>query len=355
MLKTNLGSYLGNEIPVVTLGELGIPPESELTPPAPEQTPPADSEITPPAPEQQTPPVLPTFGDSDAFTLLTEKLGRTITSFDDLKPVEVPALDPQLKAIADWRERTGRPLEDWVKYSQDFKTLSELDIVRENIRLEFPEFTDEEVQLELSLNYISDEDDLENEKAEKSLNLKKAATKGRANLESLRLELDKAAPANLPKEVQDDLELAKYAKEEYAKSTQYRQEYGTGLKTAAASLDKIQLTLGDTVVDFNIPVEQRNSLPDYVNSVPHWKNQDGTDNHSAVIKDAVIIQNFEQLIKIAYEQGVSAGTEALATSASNINFKQTSAGAASSASTGFTVDGYDRMIGGNRISIGRRR
>ena len=47
---------------------------------------------------------------------LSEKLGREVKSFDELTESKNPLdKDPYLKGLADWREKTGRPIEDWIK------------------------------------------------------------------------------------------------------------------------------------------------------------------------------------------------------------------------------------------------
>ena len=90
--------------------------------------------------------------EQDLFKALSEKLGKEVTSFEQLKqePVQVEnplESDPVLKSLYEFRKTTGRPVEDFLKYNKDYSKVSDLEVVREYLTNEFPDLTNEEISL----------------------------------------------------------------------------------------------------------------------------------------------------------------------------------------------------------------
>jgi glutamyl/glutaminyl-tRNA synthetase len=86
--------------------------------------------------------------------------------------------------------------------------MEDIDIAREYLQLEYPTFDKSDIDLEMK-NFLPDDSDLENEADLKRLNLKKYATKGRAELESLRSELEKPSMKALAPEIQEKINFAR--------------------------------------------------------------------------------------------------------------------------------------------------
>ena len=112
-----------------------------------------------------------TVTDELLFKSLSEKLGKEVKSFDDLTPAPLE-IDPQVKALNEWREKTGRPIEDFFKYQRDFTQVNDLEIAREFLQIEYPTLTSDEISLELE-KFVPSEDDLDTDTAKKNLKLKK--------------------------------------------------------------------------------------------------------------------------------------------------------------------------------------
>lgn len=351
--------------PITTPVDPTVEPVVPVTPAVPPTPVDPIVPVTPVPPKQEVdnlPPTdkttdAPVFDESKIFETLSEKLGRKVESYDDLKPAEVTPLNPELQAIAEWSQKTGRPLAEWSKFQKDYTKMSDIDVVRESLQLEYPNLTNEEIQLELQ-SYVAHEDDLDGEAAKKSLELKKKATKGREVLNALRLELDTPATLNLPKDVKENIAFAEKLRVEYEKEQESNKAYTQGISTASSAFESLPIDLGEGLtIQYLVSPEDRNALPNLISTMPHWRNADGSPNHQAVVSDAVKIKNFDAIIKLAFEQGINKGKEALLKDGGNITLDQQAAAAAQeNKGTAIQVEGFREMMGGNgfKIKYGRR-
>lgn len=325
------------------------------------QQPVLDSSLKPNVSEPAQPSA-PQFTDESALTFLSEKLGRQVSSFDEFKPVENPLdKDPYLKSLHEWREKTGRPIQDFVKYQKDYNQLSDLDVAREFLQHEYPTLTPAEIQLELK-KFQATEDDLDSDVSMKNLELKKYATKGRNTLESLKVQFSEPLPntgqASFTPEVQQDLDLAKQVKLQQVQFQQAQQEYEQGLNAAAMKTEALPIQLSDDLtVNFKVSDETRKVLPNYISEMPHWKNSDGSWNHQAVASDAVKIKHFNEIIKLVYEQGLNAGKEDLSKQANNVTLGTTTTmqSQPNDGKKKGKIEDFDKFLGTQTLKIGKRR
>ena len=254
--------------------------------------------------------------DEQIFKSLSEKLDREITSFEDLTPHPVE-LDPQVKAIDDWSKKTGRPLEDFFKFQKDYTGVTDLDIARDYLQIEYPTLSPEEIELELE-QYTTADTDLDNETAKKALALKKYATKGRQVLNELKGDLGKPLEQNYSPEIKQQLEFAKNVQEQIKTNQEVGKAYGEGITEKALTTESIKLELGkDLTLDFEISEEDRKLIPAFINNTPQWRNEDGSWNHQNVVNDSIRIKNFDKMIKLAYEQGLNFGKDDILKKAKN--------------------------------------
>lgn len=266
-------------------------------------------EVKPEVPKPvETPEVTPEVTEEALLSLLSERLGRSISSVDDLKQKEV---DPEVEALLKWKEDTGLSLSDWSEYNKDFSSMKDLDVAREILSQEFPNFTDEEIEYSLK-DYIYDEDyDDDGDKMRKNINLKKFAKEGREKLESSKVNLPKGnKQPSLTKEQQEAINFANQFKETQAASAKATEDYNLNISKQSQSLEAIELNLKEGMtLKYSIPEETRRNLPKMVAEMPHWYNEDGSYNHANVVKDVAKVTNFDAMIQAAYNQGVESGKE----------------------------------------------
>lgn len=295
--------------------------------------------------------------DEQHLKYLSEKLGREIKSLSDLTPAETKNpldSDPYLKGLADWREKTGRPIEDWIKFQKDYTKVSDEQVAREFLQLQYPELTPEEINLEVNRKYLSSEDDFDDDKAIKNLELKKIASLGRKELQKLVSDLGNPTPANYTPEVQQDLEIAKQYKTLVKQNEDANKQYSQNIVSKASELKSIKLELADDVsLDFKLPEGSDKSLVNHINYAPSWKTEDGGWNHEAIVRDAAIISNFQSMLKLAYEQGKSSGADSIIKEAKNttLDNRSTSDSAIPNQNNGVQIEGLDNYLGKRGMSI----
>ena len=285
----------------------------------------------------QSEPVKPEVTDELVLSYLKDK-GIEVQSFDELtKPVApVAEEDPYIKELKAWRERTNRPIEDWVKF-QNLKTLKDDEVAREYLRQTYPDFTEAEINDELS-EFLPNEYDSETEANKKAREFKKLVIQGKKTLESLAVEFQQPNKQALPVEVQKDLELLNQFKSEYSKSTENVKKYQSGIESVAKAVTALPLKLSDQLsIDFKLTDVDKKELPTYISQMSHWRNEDGSDNHGAIVSDAIKIKYFDKIVGLIYEQGLNAGKEQLLNETSNVKI-QTRDNAVPTGEKGIKVD-----------------
>lgn len=315
----------------------------------------APSVITEPVQE-----VAPQINDDLVKSYLSEKLGTNVDNLDQLlsQPENPLDKDPYLKELYEWRAKTGRPIEDFARYQKDYSTMSDLDIAKEFLQHEYPTLTNAEVNLELK-KFVESDDDLDSDISLKKLELKKLATKGRAVLDTMRLEFSTPAntSAQLTPDVQQELDFARSVKSQNEKYQALQQEYNQGVTSASSAMENVTMKLSDDLsINFRVPQESKKDLPNFISDMPHWKNSDGSWNHQTIVSDGAKIKHFDDMMKLAYEQGLNAGKEDLSKQTNNITLdKQTQMNSqqGSNKKRG-KIEGFDSYLGQSKIGIKRR-
>ena len=130
----------------------------------------------------------------------------------------------------------------------------------------------------------------------------KMASKGRRKLTELTKEYGNVLGVqSYPEEVQKELLFAKQIKEQMEDSKQHGQSYTEGINKATETLDVFKLSLDDQLtLDFKVPVESKKNIPSFIDTMPHWRNEDGSFNHKNIIEDAVKIKHFDEMVRLAY-------------------------------------------------------
>ena len=285
---------------------------------------------------------------------LSEKLGRDVTSFDDLTPADPLAGNEYVKGLLEWQNKTGRPIEDYVKYQKDYSQVADIDIAREFLQIKYPTFTNDEIQFELERNFIAGEDDLESEIKVKSIDLKKFAAEGRSELDKLRMDLGKPNPQAFTAEVQEQLDFAKQVQAQIKANQEAQTKYTTDATKAVGMVENIELPLAEGVkLDFKVETSKE-ALTDMVLNSSQWKDDNGNVDHLAVARDAAKLANFDAMLKLAYEQGLAAGTDEVIKEAKNTTIDSTIKNAAEVQSgKGMVVEGLDNYLGKKGMSIRR--
>ena len=292
--------------------------------------------------------------DELALKYLNEKLGKQVNSFDELIEVKVENPlddDPYLKSLYEWRQKTGRPIEEFQKYQKDYNSVDDFEVARELLQLEYPTLTSDEIQLELE-RYAPDDLDDDREAAYKRLELKKLATRGREVLSSFKADLEKPSEALLSPELKQDLELARTVKENYARQQEETKVYSENIRLSSQKTETFEINLGDDLkLNFRIPDESKKELPTLIETMPHWRNEDGSWNHQAVVNDAIKIKHFDDMLKLAYEQGLNSGKEELIAETKNITLDSVNNTPQPNSSAKVQIEGLDDYLGSRGVKL----
>jgi len=302
--------------------------------------------------------------DEVVLKYLSEKQGVELSSVEDLFNKNAKTTDPlenypELKEIKSWQERTGRPVTDWVKFQKDYTSMSDEQVAREYLQVEFPDFNEEEISLELEDYLPSDNDEFSDDPRvalRKGVKLKKLASKARTELNKLRSEFDTVNPTSnsLTTEQQSDLKLASDYKEAVKKSQTQNESYTQGINQSTEALNEIKLNLGDNLeIDFKITAEDKKDIPQMIQRIDSWYNEDGSFNYDNIVQDTLKVKNFDKMLSMAYTQGKSAGVLEANKEESNITLdNRQTLDSRETESKGIIIE--DAPSFGRKLKFGRR-
>jgi hypothetical protein len=193
---------------------------------------------------------------------------------------------------------------------------------------------------------------LDSEAANKSRELKKYAIKGRKELDALKAELGTPSKTSITPEVKERLEFAERVQAQIATNNEQQKEYSEAIKKTALSTEGMRLVLTDDLsIDFKISEQDKKGIPALIEEMPHWRTEDGKWNHKAVVQDAIKIKHFDAMIKLAYEQGVNKGADELLKNAKNTTLGTSQAQQQDSGSKKPVIEGIDKLLGNNKLSM----
>lgn len=282
--------------------------EQDLDPPVPAQ--PVAKDLVPTEPDVPLQAEAPQITDDAMYNYLSEKLNRKIENVDDLTIREEKDLDPEVKQLLDWKEKTGLSLSKWSDYNKDFSNMGDMDVARELLSQQYPTFNKDELDYSLT-DFIFNEDmDDDADRIKKSIALKKFAADGRRELEGKQLKLISSEGQALTPQQQKDLDAYAQIQNNQVSAEAGQVQYVQDISKAAMSLDALNLKLSeDLTIKYDVSEGDRRSLSKTVTEMPHWYNADGSLNHSQVVKDGLKIRDFDTIVKKAYEQGLTVGQE----------------------------------------------
>lgn len=160
-------------------------------------------EVKPTNGQVKTPIIPNEWTDENVFKHIQEKIGREVTTWDDLKMPDVQPTTPiafaneDVEKINKYIQETGRTIADYFESQKDWSKVDNKTLVMGDIREQYPTLSDEEIQElydeEYGLQEIDTEYDDEDEikkvtkqNKRKEIKLKTEAEKVRQKMESLK-------------------------------------------------------------------------------------------------------------------------------------------------------------------------
>lgn len=300
---------------------------------APESTPQTTLETTPePAPEPQVESSAPitenqtepeqssepeqSYSNDDidgaVFSYLSEKLGRNISSLDDIniETQEAPSIDERVSVIADFVSNTGRAPEDWFTFqSLSTEGMDDMTAVRVNMAMDHSNLSQQELDLLVKSKYNIDPDTQTEQQVQLAqLQLKMDAQAARTSIEKVRN--DYAAPLK-QEQTQEDVSLID-------------DQWITNMSKEVDAFEGLEFDLGDgqnftfgLSDQYRGELKQKNAeLDTFFNS---YVNEDGNWNFDLLSSHRAVIDNIDAIVANAYKQGMSSGRKGLVNQAANVS------------------------------------
>lgn len=285
----------------------------EQTPTETPTEPVATTEETPADPQPETPQI----DEGTFFTFAKEKLGRDVNSWEDFNQVETKEVElpEDVRAFYEYKQQTGRTLNDFIELNKDYDNMSEEEIVQQYYKRNAEGLDEDDIKFEYSRKFGYDEDlDDDDDIRLKKIALKKEAVKAKEYFNQQKEQFNVPLESSTPLVSDDEREA--YEAYQNSKSTQEAQREEL-LKRSQYFMDKtdellndkfegFKFTVGDKEVKYNpgdvSKIKEMNSS--IQNFASKHLNEDGYIKDPAAYHKALTIANDpDAFFKYAYELG----------------------------------------------------
>tara|TARA_R100001591_G_scaffold96698_1_gene102574 strand:+ start:3035 stop:4174 length:1140 start_codon:yes stop_codon:yes gene_type:complete len=242
------------------------------------------------------------------FSYLSERLGRDITSLDQLAAPQ--KLDEGLEVIAKFVQDTGRRPEDWFAYQQlNPSEMDDFTALRVQMASDHPNLSGEEVNLLLKSKYKLDPDvHTEQEIQLSQLQLKMDGQKAKDSIETLRSGY--IAPQR--QEV-EQAETEPLIDESWIAEMSYNVDALEGLEFDLGGDKTFTFGLDDA---YKGELKQKNAqLENYFDP---YVREDGSWDYDTLSSHRAVVDNIDVIVQSAYRQGMSDGQRGVVTNAANV-------------------------------------
>ena len=248
--------------------------------------------------------------ETAVFEFLSERLGRNVTSIDDLQAQqqEQREIDERISVIADFVEKTGRDPQDWFIYqSMNPSEMDDMTAIQVKMASDYPNLSQQEIQTLVSSKYKLDPDlNTEQEVTLSKLQMKLDSEEARKGIEALRSEYQ--APVT----------------QENDNSSIIDDNWISGMKSELDAMEGIEFNLGnDKKFTFGLTSEYKSQLADKNARLDEffdpYINDDGVWDYDMLNMHRAVIDNVESIVSNVYSQGLSDGQRGVVEKAANVS------------------------------------
>ena len=247
--------------------------------------------------------------DSMTLQYLSEKLGRSIESFDDLSydQSQQEPMNEGVEAIARFVQETGRSPQDWFAYqSLDPSAMDDMTAVRVKLATDY--LSSQEVNLLMKSKYnVDDSLASEEEISIAKLNLKIEADAARQDIEDIRQRY-----------------LAPQQEFDQAATSFIDDEWIQNMSSEVDALSALEFDVADgKTFQFSLDSDYKSQLKDKQANLDtffdRFVNDDGGWNYDELSSMFAVRDNIDKIVSSAYRQGMSDGQRNVVTQAANIS------------------------------------
>lgn len=237
---------------------------------------------------------------------VSAKLGREISSLDDLSSLSQRKLDERVETIARFVEETGRDPFDWFRYQAiNPSEMDDMAVVKMDLMTRYPQLSQDEVELMVSNKYkVNQEFGDESSAKMAQLQLKMDAAQAREGIERIR-ESFKA-----PEQVQQQQSVVN---EDWVRSMAAEVDQFDGIEFDLMEGKSFSFGLDEKykseLVRKNAQIE--NYFDDYISDEGDWDFEKLTAHRT-------IIDNIDNIVQAVYKQGLGDGQKGIVDMAANV-------------------------------------
>lgn len=247
------------------------------------------------------------------ISFLSERLGRQITSLEDLvQPQEPIHLDERIEAISRFVQETGRAPQDWFAYQQlNPSEMDDVTAVRVDMASQYPNLSNEELSMLVQSKYKLDpEINTEEEVRLSQIQLKVDAANARQSIEKIRSGY--AAPVEQPKQLEPESFID--------------QEWVNNMSAEVDALTGIEFDLGGgKSFTFGIDDQYRQQLKNKNARLEEffdpYVRQDGSWDYDMLSSHRTVIDRIDEIVSSVYRQGLSDGQKGVVENVANVQAK----------------------------------
>lgn len=241
------------------------------------------------------------------FEFLSERLGRSIASFDDLtaQQQEQRELDERISVIADFVEKTGRDPQDWFVYqSMNPSEMDDMTAIQVQMASDYPNLSQEEIGMLVSSKYKLDPDlNSEDEVKLSQLQMKIDAANARKGIEDMRLQYQAPERKAAQESLVDD-------------------SWVSNMRSELDAMEGIEFNLGnDKTFTFGMDDNYKSQLAEKNARLDEffdpYVREDGSWDYDMLNMHRAVIDNVESIVQSVYRQGMADGQRGIVQNAAN--------------------------------------
>jgi len=276
--------------------------------------------------------------DEVVLQYLSEKLGRDISSFDDLNTTgeQTESNDfasEQLQVINEYVKNTGRTVQDYLNtQTVDLTNVSDDALMKEYLKIDNPNLTDAELNDYMATTYKTD---------------KEAYSERETNAGKVQLMKDAKAARDYFNKIKEDYAMPTQANDP-AVSEAERGEWLSQMEGTVDDLEGLSFSMNDKGDEFiyNLDDDARQEIKGYNSNLENffdkYVNESGDWDFDALNTDMYILNNIDKIVRGVANQYRSKGTESVINEIKNPSFTQDKQGAPQKKES--TIDMLRRQI-----------
>jgi hypothetical protein len=267
----------------------------------------------------------PQITEDVVLSFLSDKLRTEFSSFDDVVALtQQPTVeDSEIAALLKFKQDTGLGLKEYTAYqSLDTSDMDDLTAIRTKFMFEYPELSAEEREVLISDQYRVDED----EYSESEVKIGRARLKADAIKAKRDIEKTREAYLAMPKKSQQE---SKQAEEKSG----FDKEWFAEMEKSVSKMDSLEFELNQNEsFVFKVKPETQKAIKDKNLAIDSYfetyVNKDGSWNHNKFNAHRAVLENLNDIVKTAYQQGMASGQKKVVEAASNVRAAAPSNGVA---------------------------